>query len=67
MMTANVTPATSEAPDACELSPGELDGVSGGWFCCFGGWGVKSGGGDQAGQNDNAQRFAQIIQQMTQG
>jgi hypothetical protein len=67
MMTANVTPATREVPDARELSPEELDGVSGGWLCCFGAWTVRAGGGGQGGQNDPAQMFQQIMQQLTQG
>jgi hypothetical protein len=70
MITANVRPATSELPDARELSPDELNGVSGGWFMAFfGGRVVQAvqGGEGEGGQNDPAQMFAQILQQMTQG
>jgi len=64
-MTANVTPATSDAPDACELSADELDAVSGGWFTAtLGGRLVRR---DQGGQMDSAQMFQQILQQVTQG
>lgn len=69
-MTANVTPATSEVPDARELSPDELDRVSGGWFMAFfAGRIVRGAGasGGEGGQNDPAQMFQQIMQQLTQG
>jgi hypothetical protein len=49
-----------------ELSPEELDAVSGGWFC-FGCWGGGGGGKEGPGQNDPAQQFQQILQQLTQG
>jgi hypothetical protein len=56
-----------------ELDVAELDQVSGGFFYAMfvrfipkvetGG----GGGGDQGGQNDPAQMFQQIMQQLTQG
>ena len=50
-----------------EVTDAELDAVSGGWFC----FGVRAPisrvPGDQSGNNDPAQMFAQIMQQMTGG
>jgi hypothetical protein len=75
-MTANVTPVMSEVPYARELSAEELGGVSGGWFCFAGGVAARvavtvqgsSGGLDApGGQNDPAQMFQQIMQQLTAG
>ena len=62
--------AKSEALELRELSSEQLDAVSGGWFHAFvffGSIGKGQTGGDQAGQNDPAQMFSQILQQMTQG
>jgi hypothetical protein len=49
-----------------DLSTEDLDAVSGGWFCFF----VpvpKAETGGQVGQNDPAQMFSQIMQQLTGG
>ena len=40
--------------------------VSGGWFCCFLGF-IAADTGGQSGQNDPAQMFQQIMQQVTGG
>ena len=62
--------------DIRELSVDELEHVTGGFMFCFGAFApvppVKSGGGgggggDGGGQNDPAQMFQQIMQQLTQG
>jgi hypothetical protein len=54
-----------------ELSDEELDVVSGGMnvlLLPFAAFSCRSGeGGGQGGQNDPAQMFQQILQQMTQG
>jgi hypothetical protein len=59
--------AKSEALELRELSSGELDAVSGGWFHAFAFFGSIGNGQTEAGQNDPAQQFAQIMQQLTQG
>jgi hypothetical protein len=77
-MAGNAIHAMSEAlDDLRDLSSDDLDAVSGGWFAtnflhyfpCFPkldpGEGGGAGGG--GGQNDPAQMFQQILQQMTQG
>jgi hypothetical protein len=46
-----------------ELSPEELDAVSGGFFGRL----LRKEETGQAGQNDPAQMFQQIMQQLTQG
>ena len=56
-MTGNAINAKSD-----ELSSEELDAVFGGWFC-FGGRIEQTSPG---GQNDPAQMFQQIMQQLTQ-
>ena len=69
-MTGNAINATSD-----ELTSEQLDAVSGGFYD-FGGYATllrmvasieRGGGGGAGGQNDPAQMFAQILQQMTQG
>ena len=60
-MTGNAINAKSD-----ELTSEELDAVSGGWFCVYAGFRAPSIGG-QGGQNDPAQMFQQILQQLTQG
>lgn len=62
--------ATSEAVDLHELSSVDLDAVSGGFFGSLirqAMGGQKAQGGGQGGQNDPAQMFQQIMQQLTQG
>jgi hypothetical protein len=54
--------ATYELKD---LSAEELDAVSGGWFCFFVPPVAKAE--TVRGQNDPAQQFQQIMQQLTQG
>jgi hypothetical protein len=48
-----------------DLSSDDLDAVSGGWFCFF--VPVPKATGGQGGQNDPAQMFSQIMQQLTNG
>jgi hypothetical protein len=68
MVSANVTPGTSEVPYSRELSPAELDGVSGGMFTgTLGGRLVRRDQGGGGCHNDPCQMFQQIMQQMTQG
>ena len=68
----------SEALELHELSSEQLDAVSGGLLFDFGRWafcavhdaaqqigGVSIEGGQQGGQNDPAQMFQQIMQQLT--
>jgi hypothetical protein len=69
-MAGNAINAKSEALDLHELSSGDLDAVSGGFFGslirqAMGGQNAQGGG--QGGQNDPAQMFQQIMQQLTQG
>ena len=69
-MAGNAINANSEALDMHELSSGDLDAVSGGFFGslirqAIGGQNAQ--GGAQGGQNDPAQMFQQIMQQLTQG
>jgi hypothetical protein len=69
-MAGNAINANSEALDMHELSSGDLDAVSGGFFAslfrqAMGGRNAQDGG--QGGQNDPAQMFQQIMQQLTQG
>jgi hypothetical protein len=62
--------AMSEALDLHELSSGDLDAVSGGFFGSLirqAMGGQKGQDGGQGGQNDPAQMFQQIMQQLTQG
>jgi hypothetical protein len=73
-MTGNAINAKSEALELPELSSEELDAVSGGSLSSFlGGFlasltgGVQQGGEGGGGQNDPAQMFQQIMQQVTQG
>ena len=49
-----------------ELTSEELDAVSGGWFAlgCIAAWNSQQQIGGGLG-NDEAERFAQILQQMT--
>jgi hypothetical protein len=62
-MIGNAINAKSEALELRDLSSEDLDAVSGGWFCSF----IFLGGSEGGGQNDPAQMFAQIMQQMTEG
>jgi hypothetical protein len=65
-MTGNAINAKSEALELRELSSEELDAVSGGFFREL----VRRLLGREetaGGQNDPAQMFSQIMQQMTQG
>jgi bacteriocin-like protein len=64
-MTENAINAKSEALELHELSEEQLDAVSGGWFCTF--VFLGSNGETDGGQNDPAQMFQQIMQQMTAG
>jgi hypothetical protein len=48
------------------LKDEELDTVSSGWFCCFAGF-ISQTRSSSQGQNDPAQMFQQIMQQLTQG
>ena len=69
-MAGNAINATSEALDLHELSSGDLDAVSGGFFAALfrqALGGQQAQGGGQGGQNDPAQMFQQIMQQLTQG
>ena len=75
-MTGNAINAKSEALELHELSSEQLDAVSGGFYD-FGGYashlptraviGVEQCYGDGPSQNDPAQMFQQIMQQLTQG
>ena len=62
-MTGNAINAKSEALDVHKLSSEELDAVSGGFFLSF----IKGAGEAAGGQNDPAQMFQQVMQQLTQG
>jgi hypothetical protein len=69
-MAGNAVNAKSEALELHELSSEELDAVSGGFFAslfrqALGG--QNDPGVGQSGQNDPAQMFQQIMQQLTQG
>ena len=64
-MTANAINAKSEALELRELSSEQLGAVSGGWFCAF--VFLGSNGQTGGGQNDPAQQFAQIMQQVSAG
>ena len=69
-MAGNAINANSAALDMRELSSGDLDAVSGGFFGslirqAMGGQNAQ--GGAQGVQNDPAQMFQQIMQQLTQG
>jgi hypothetical protein len=69
-MAGNAINATSGALDMHELSSGDLDAVSGGFFGSLirqAMGGQKTQGGGEGGQNDPAQMFQQIMQQLTQG
>jgi hypothetical protein len=59
-MAGNAINANSEALDMHELSSGDLDAVSGGFFASL----FRQAMG---GRNDPAQMFQQIMQQLTQG
>ena len=61
-MTRNAINANSEALELRDLSSEELDAVSGGFLGRL--LGSKTRG--QGGQNDPAQMFQQIMQQLTQ-
>lgn len=66
-MAGNAINANSAALEMHELSSGDLDAVSGGFF---GSLIRQAMGGQQTqggGQNDPAQMFQQIMQQLTQG
>jgi hypothetical protein len=66
-MTGNAINAKSEALEPRELSSEDLDAVSGGSLFSFLRL-YRSGSGSQGGgQNDPAQMFQQIMQQLTQG
>jgi len=67
-MTGHAISAKSEALELHELSSEELDAVSGGFFSHFislASQGETGGGGTSGGQNDPAQQFQQILQQLT--
>ena len=69
-MAGNAINAMSEALDLHELSSEDLDAVSGGFFGSLirqAMAGQNAQGGGQGGQNDPAQMFQQIMQQLTQG
>ena len=69
-MAGNAFNARSEAQELHDLSSGDLDAVSGGFFASFIRQALGSQnaqGGGQGGQNDPAQMFQQIMQQLTQG
>jgi hypothetical protein len=69
-MAGNAINAMSEALDMHELSCGDLDAVSGGFLGGLFRQAVgrqNAQGGGQGGQNDPAQMFQQIMQQLTQG
>ena len=48
------------------LKDEDLDSVSGGWFCVVAGF-ISQTRSSSGGQNDPAQMFQQIMQQLTQG
>ncbi len=70
-MTGHAGGAKSEALEPHELSSADLDRVSGGFFSRFISLAAKGetggGNGTGGGQNDPAQQFQQIMQQLTQG
>ena len=63
-MTGNAINAKSDAL-VRDLSSEELDAVSGGWFRCY--FVAPKAVTSEQGQNDPAQMFQQIMQQLTQG
>jgi hypothetical protein len=70
-MIGHAVSAKSEALEVHELSSEDLDTVSGGFFFCFiplvSKGGTSGGNATGGGQNDPAQMFQQIMNQLTSG